>query len=136
MVRLVACKMVSGFRRCWEGVGCVFVCVHTHRHSCLNGRTNIHGFQVSDSFFTWNIYIIHIHPHTAKTWGKRISCPSHGKNFQHKGKIRWKVKVLLYPTLALLPLHRLSVLCVSCTSRNFYVYKEKNTYTAFSQIRS
>ena len=133
MERLVACKMMSGFRRCRkEWVVCMCVCVH--KHSCLNGKTNSHGILMSDSFFILDIYIIYIHPHITKTLEKRISCPSHHKNFQKFSKFQWKVKVLLYPTLTLLQFYRLSFfVCILWVHPEIYMYsRKKYVYNFFT----
>ena len=59
------------------GVCCMYVLACLR----LNGRTNIHGFLVSDRVFTVNIYSTHFYPQTSKIMEKKISCPSHGKKF-------------------------------------------------------
>lgn len=108
------------------------MCVCVHKHSCLNGKTNSHGFLMSDSFFMLDIYIIYIHPHITKTLEKRISCPSHGKNFQIFNENLRFCCIQQWPSSHSTDYHFLCVFGEYI--QKFICIQGKNMCTTFSQI--
>ena len=104
--------------------------VYMHTHVWMGKPTVMGSWQ-----FLYAGHLYHyIHPHITKTLEKRISCPSHGKNFQKFSNFQWKVKVLLYPILTLLPLHRQSFFVyILWVHPEIYMYtRKKYIYSLFT----